>query len=151
MANLDLEFINASDYVSPDPINNNFEKLDALGKDYVVESGTSGEWWYRKWKSGRLECGIDDKEFSDVSHNIAWGALYRSELLNFGSFPFAFESRPWAVVSYNSNSGPIQTAFPIIQANTSSTQAPSFYLGAVVSGTMTKPHFGIYVSGKYAS
>ena len=53
--NMGLETINSSDYVSPTPINNNFQKLDALGLDYVVESGRSGEWWYRKWKSGRAE------------------------------------------------------------------------------------------------
>lgn len=149
MANLELEYINSSDYVSPDPINRNFEKLDGLGVDYITEQGTSGEWWYRKWNSGRMECGIDDKEFPNVSHTTAWGPMYRSEPLNFGTFPFAFISRPWAVVSYNSNSGPLQTAFPIIQANSSVTKAPSFYLIAVSSGTMSKPHFGILAVGKY--
>ena len=49
--NMGLTNIDPSDYVSPDTINQNFNKLDALGLDYVVESGYSGEWWYRKWKS----------------------------------------------------------------------------------------------------
>ena len=59
--NLEIEKLNSADYVSVEPINNAFDKLDALGVDYVTESGTSGEWWYRKWKSGRAECGIDQK------------------------------------------------------------------------------------------
>lgn len=29
--------------------------LDALKYDYIVETGTSGGWDYRKWKSGRME------------------------------------------------------------------------------------------------
>ena len=58
-SNMTLEHIDPSDYVSPDVINSNFDKVDKLGVDYVVASGKSGEWWYRKWKSGRLEQGVD--------------------------------------------------------------------------------------------
>lgn len=54
--NLGLETILPSDPVSPDPINGNMEKLDALGLDYVVAQGTSGSWRYRRWKSGTYEC-----------------------------------------------------------------------------------------------
>ena len=83
--NMGLETIDSSDYVSPTPINNNFQKLDALGLDYVVESGRSGEWWYRKWKSGRAECGIDDKNFGTVSITKAWGSLFQSGQMSFGA------------------------------------------------------------------
>lgn len=54
--NLGLATINQSDNISPTPINQNMEKLDALGLDYVVAQGTSGNWRYRRWKSGTYEC-----------------------------------------------------------------------------------------------
>lgn len=54
--NLGLQTINQGDYVSPDPINSNFEALDALGLDYVVAQGTSGIWRYQRWRSGKYEC-----------------------------------------------------------------------------------------------
>ena len=41
--NMGLVTINSSDFVSPEPINNNFEKLDVLGLDYIVETGNAGE------------------------------------------------------------------------------------------------------------
>lgn len=54
--NLSLQKINGSDYVNPEVFNQNFDKLDALGIDYVVQSGRSGIWRYQRWKSGKCEC-----------------------------------------------------------------------------------------------
>ena len=54
--NLGLATINQSDNISPTPINQNMEKIDALGVDYIVSQGTSGDWRYRRWKSGTYEC-----------------------------------------------------------------------------------------------
>jgi hypothetical protein len=52
---ISLTNISQSDYVSYTPINSNFTALDVLGKEYVVSQGTSGNWYYRKWKSGIAE------------------------------------------------------------------------------------------------
>ena len=151
--NLDLETINTSDYVDISVFNNNFKKLDKLGIDYVVEQGVSGEWWYRKWKSGRLECGIDDKEFPTISHNISWGGGYRTDRMNFGSYPFAFSSRPYAKIEFNSNESTTgEWASYIVQiSTTSTTRSPDFWLVDNASSTVVKPHFGIFVCGKYTS
>ena len=65
--NMSLALVPTSNFVTPEDFNRNFEKLDALGLDYVTEFGTSGEWWFRKWKSGRAQCGIDYKEFGDAT------------------------------------------------------------------------------------
>lgn len=54
--NLGLVTINQSDNISPTPINDNMQKIDALGVDYIVSQGTSGNWHYRRWKSGTYEC-----------------------------------------------------------------------------------------------
>lgn len=42
--------------------------LDAIA-DYIVETGTSGGWAYRKWKSGRMEAE------KDVSTGSTWSAV----------------------------------------------------------------------------
>lgn len=55
-ANLKLSKINSSDYVSVDTFNENYDILDNLGVDYIIEKGTSDEWYYRKWNSGLVEC-----------------------------------------------------------------------------------------------
>lgn len=154
---LGLNIINSSDYVSPDPINENMEKLDALGLDYVIESGTSGEWWYRKWKSGRAECGIDYKEFAEkpmtvlVSGGSGGFNLYSTASWSFGSYPFAFASRPTAIITfaYDKVRGNAPGANWVDQQSTESTTlAPTFAM-IDTTGTNTAPCCSIYVVGRY--
>lgn len=150
--NLAMTVINASDYVSPDPINANFEILDALGVEYVTDAGTVGEWWYRKWKSGRLECGIDDKNFGDLPHTTAWGSMYSTAQKSFGAYPFAFASRPFVMVTFNSTTGGTDHAsYVATVATASTTDSPKFFLVDPNSNTAKATHFGIYVCGKYKS
>lgn len=147
--NMGLTNIDSSDYVSPTDINNNFKKLDVLGLDYVTASGKSGEWWYRKWKSGRMECGIDDKNFGNVAHTTDWYGMYISAQLNFGAYPFAFASRPFATISFQSNSGTEHVSYVSYVSSTSTTTSPKFVLVDPRSGTANSAHFGIYVCGRY--
>lgn len=148
--NLGLDIINASDYVSPTPINNNMNKIDALGVDYIVEKGTSGEWWYRKWKSGRAECGIDSKQFGQQTLTAApEGSLYITSDLSFGAYPFSFAARPYTAIIFegdelNANRG----SFVATKHSTSTTLSPTFFMVDWSSGN-TKPMCGIYVCGRY--
>lgn len=88
--NLNIQLINSSDYVSVDPINDAFETLDALGLDYVVEQGTSGDWSYRKFKSGTAECWA----------KITQAATTATGKINFKpAWPFTFAAEPVATVS----------------------------------------------------
>ena len=145
--NLEIEKLNSADYVSVDPINNALDKLDKLGVDYVTESGTSGEWWYRKWKSGRAECGIDDKGFNDVAHTDEWrNGFFCSKALTFGNYPITFKSRPFTSINFNSATG--HTSFLVNVTSTSTTVAQSVKLVDPNSGTATAVHLGIYVCGK---
>lgn len=75
--NLNLQLINASDYVSVDPLNNNYNAIDALGKCYVVDSGTNGSWRYRKWSDHTMELWMT-KTYSNVAITLPWGGLYES-------------------------------------------------------------------------
>ena len=149
--NLGLSLINSSDYVSPDPINTNMTTLDKLGIDYVVEKGTSGEWWYRKWKSGRAECGIDSKNFGSVEHTIQWGGMYRSNQLTFGAYPFSFSSVPFTAIVFQGTTGGIEHySYTSQGSGKSTTLSPTFFLVDANSNTAENASFGIYVCGRYA-
>jgi hypothetical protein len=150
--NLGLETINSSDYISPDPINNNMAKLDKLGVDYVVERGTSGEWWYRKWNSGRAECGIDNKQFGSSSLSAIGGSGttgYGSSQYTFGAYPFNFASRPFTIISFQGDkqwSG--RGSYISMGHSTSTSVSPNFFVVDFNPGTI-EPMAGIYVSGRW--
>lgn len=150
--NMGLETIDSSDYVSPTPINNNFQKLDALGVDYIVEQGTSGEWWYRKWKSGRAECGIDSKSFGNQNmetSSVGGSNMYRTTDLTFGAYPFSFAARPYVEVSFEGDTqNSARTAFTAKKNSTSTTMSPTFFVVDWGGGTMGLVA-GIYVCGRY--
>ncbi len=147
--NLDIEKLNSADYVSVDGINAALDKLDKLGVDYIVEQGTSGEWWYRKWRSGRAECGVDDKNFGNVDHKNEWGGMYTSSTnLSFGAYPVTFASRPFASISFNSNgTGTTHSSFVIYRSTADTSKSPSFGIADPNSGTVEGCHFGIYACG----
>lgn len=147
--NMGLVNIDPSDYVSPDTINNNFKKLDALGLDYIVESGYSGQWWYRKWKSGRAECGIDSKNFGNVSHTIAYANWFISADLSFGAFPFAFSAPPFVAISFNGSSDGHHRSYISYRGANSTTTSPAFNIVDPKSDKATNAYFGIYVCGRY--
>lgn len=146
---LGLERIEPSDYVSPETIDGNFQKIDVLGLDYITEVGTKGEWWYRRWKNGRLECGIDDKNFGDVTHVTSLSNFFVSEALNFGAYPFAFASRPFASISFQYAASVTHSSWVVYWPSESITTTPLFKFASVDSGTSKEVHFGIYVCGRY--
>lgn len=145
--NLGMEIVPTSDFVSPEPFNRNFTKLDNLGVDYITSSGKTGEWWWRKWKSGRAECGIDTKNFGAQPMGAWHGWYATSNYMSFGAFPFSFKSKPFCSIVFQGdtkNSG--RSGFVFQRANSSSTRSPDFYLCDVVS-TAGDLVFGIYVAG----
>lgn len=83
--NLGLTPINGSDYVNASVLSQNFKILDKLGYDYVVEQGKSGQWRYRKFKSGTAEAWA----------RITFPATTDTGMLASGvTFPFAFSEEP---------------------------------------------------------
>lgn len=154
--NMRLEHIDPSDYVSPDVINSNFDKVDKLGVDYVVESGKSGEWWYRKWKSGRLEQGVDSKAFDKSDLHVMGGAasgqIYATKKYSFGAYPFAFAYRPHVHISFiHDTSRNVRGSWCILFNNDSATTtSPDFEVVDAGSDPMT-PICSIYVCGTIKS
>lgn len=147
-----LEHIDPSDYVTPTVINANFDKLDKLGVEYIIEAGKSGEWWYRKWKSGRLECGIDAKQFPRSNVHVWGGAgseLYATEQYSFGAYPFAFASRPHVQISFQHDSGRNGRGSVSILFNNDSatTRSPNFEVVDSWNAPIT-PICSIFVCGQ---
>ena len=70
-----IEEINGSDYIDPAVFNRNSEKVDKLGKKYVVGSGKSGEWEWEKWSDGTAVCRIRRKTFPSQAFG-GWGELW---------------------------------------------------------------------------
>lgn len=129
---INLTNIDSSDYISPDTINANFNILaNALSVDYIVEAGQSGEWWYRKWNSGRMECGVDSKEFAK-SEVHTWGGansgLYATNQYAFSAYPIAFKSRPHTSIQFQHDKARAGRGSTIVQFNNDSptTKPPSF-------------------------
>lgn len=151
--NLGIEKLNSSDYVSVDGINGALDVLDKLGVDYVVKSGTSGNWWYRCWKSGRAECGIDSYNFGTVNINTAWGALFASSNLSFGAYPsgFAFKSNPFVSICFSgSDAGETgQQSYVAAAASTSPARSPYFRLVDPYSNPHTNVKCGIFAQGSW--
>lgn len=147
---LQLQKINSSDYVSPEPINANMDKLDKLGVDYIIEQGKSGDWWYRKWKSGRAECGVDNKSFGPANVK-SWGNIFSTyEGFKFGAYPFAFKTAPFVTVT-RSPSGAQGAYFGIVTGEVSypTTQAPPVDLWRSDEANFSNVVLSIYVTGFY--
>lgn len=99
--NLKLTKFAAGDYVNYDTFNKNFDKIDTLGTDYVIKQGTSGEWSYRVWNSGTIECWISSKSFGSETATT-WGVVWATwKELSFGSYPtvFKFSTAPTVCIS----------------------------------------------------
>ena len=52
--------------------------LSKVSADYIVEQGTSGEWKYRKWHSGRIEAWAYHSFGSQTG--ASWGSTYYKDV-----------------------------------------------------------------------
>ena len=69
-------------------------QVNAVKSDFVVETGTSGIWTYRKWYSGLAECwGKKTGTITNIAK--AWGNLYVGETyIDRVQYPFTFMAAP---------------------------------------------------------
>lgn len=77
------------------------EKLDNKFKaDYIVEQGATGNWYYRKWNSGNVEC---------------WGAISFTSVTGKNTatvmLPFAFNSTAFYVQALPARNGSLVTEY----------------------------------------
>lgn len=154
--NLGLTLTTGSDLVDPvKDFSDNFKKLDNLGMDYVIAQGKSGEWWYRKWNSGRAECGIDTKTFESLESRKWNESMYICGGWAFPAYPFTFSSAPFVTIlfRYEENANPYGGMVHIHRAsnvNDLLTQPPVFsVVDANGPHTYTNPRFGLFATGWY--
>ena len=69
--------------------------LDAVKVDYIVEEGTTSNWRYRKWNSGKIEAW-GYQYYSSISINIASPVFggYRSDVINMAIDSGIFSATP---------------------------------------------------------
>ena len=152
--NLGLYLTTGSDLVDPvSAFSNNFKKIDELGADYVIEQGKSGEWWYRKWNSGRCECGIDSKTFSNKTSNNWNNNGFFFFFWSFPAYLFAFSQPPFVTIMYRyepNGYGGIVHVHPASNETNLLTQPPDFSVyDANGPHTYTNPKFGLMATGWY--
>lgn len=72
---------------------------ELLTKPRVIDSGGSvGNWYYRKWSNGILECWIH-KSYSDQRIDTAWGSLYYRDSGKMPNYPIAFTKYPCVTIN----------------------------------------------------
>lgn len=157
--NLGITKINESDYIIPDPINKAFDKFDESLADGVIEYGTKGDWWYRKWRSGRLECGVDAHNFGTYTTSTQWGSaqgIYVGGALTFGVFPIAFIEIPFFTVSLvKADYGGMAGWIGMGGSNTpnvssvSKTNSGSFYYANPNKSTFNNMYCSCYATGRW--
>ena len=118
-----------------------------LINDYVVETGTSGIWTYRKWNSGIAECWGDYVFMSKC--NSAWGNGYIGDTLVNLTFPFTFAEIPKLTVTPSHYSGYGCLAMSAgTAATTSTTKTGEFQIFRTSSvGSSTYYKFSFDVKG----
>ena len=115
--------------------------LDSM-KDFVIEDGTNGTWFYRKWKSGRVEL-YGYQVIPDVPCNTALGSKYRTEVQTAPSFPFTVYS-PKLVSSYESDG---YGAFIWNTTRATTAKPPDYYLVRPTSSTHMYGRINYHVQG----
>ena len=72
---------------------------NGINLDYVIESGVSNGWIYRKWKSGIAECW-KRVDLTGGAYSPAWGTLYPfSAITGEINYPFTFKEIPIEVAN----------------------------------------------------
>lgn len=148
---LGMQLIEGSDVVDPSVINDNFKKVDGLAVDYVVESGMSGEWWYRKWNSGRYECGVDRKAFDNVQTGTPITDVFFSRRLTFDSFPINFVSPPLSIIQFiEASAGNEQhVIWTVNTGDATNNRPPNFAVATAIAVNLGTCYIGCYTTGRW--
>lgn len=109
--------------------------------DYIVESGTSGIWQYRKWNSGLAECWGTYYKYVDA--NRGWGSLYRGDTFKI-DYPFTFIETP--IETFGSHSE--VTSFVLNYYGNSTTQSCTYNI-CYYQTSQFNAWLDLYVRGKW--
>lgn len=122
---------------------NNIKKLST---DYVIETGDTDIWTYRKWSNGDIELwGVYD--IAELSCTTAFGGLYRTSNITTPIFPYQLTDVS-LVASYESDD---HGALLWAVSSTTSSEPPNYYLVCPASGTIASGKITFHVFGKLAN
>ena len=125
-------------------ISNDLDKSSGGGivpDDYVIDKGTSGDWAYRQWQSGRYECWME--QFSLTASTFsAWGNIYYKDYSSVKAFPTTFTAAPNVVIT----SADSQSWVSACWATTASNLGSIRFLSA--NSTSKTPKINVFVVGK---
>ncbi len=125
------------------------------GADYIVETGTSGKWTYRKWASGIGECWVT-LGFTSLNVSNTWGSMYyatwmNSEINKNGrKYPFNFVEEPTVTASPGRGGNDYWLATDTANnTGTPLTHAPAFCIVRASAGNVASPQVAYYVVGRW--
>lgn len=114
--------------------------MDSVKADYVVEQGTSGNWSYTKWNSGKLECWYEGNPGS-YTVGTARGSLYSGGTITY-NYPIAFVDDYPSVTA----SAMLGTTAYVIWAQSSGLSLNSVDVRIVASASMAaNTNFSIHI------
>lgn len=118
------------------------EEYAGTGSVYVVESGTDGDWTYRKWSDGTAECWRNYS--ANFWINNAYGSMYMSTTVTI-TFPTGlFIAEPMLTTGGAVNSG---ASWVSIHSLTSTNFAFRLMNGTSITNLASNPSF--YAVGKW--
>ena len=118
----------------------NMENLGVA--DYPIAEGKTDRWYWRKWASGRAECGC--VVWCDGLTTVTqWGNLYVTGNRTAGNYPFAFKEIPELVGDAQSNG--IRDCIPAFTGAGSKTAPPQMYF---MRPDYCSTEFGLYATLK---
>jgi len=123
--------------------------INGLVQDYMIESGNSGIWEYRKWASGVYECW-GNLQVSSVDINNAWGGTYYGYTEGV-DFPITFIDLPVMTATVNAQTTStifLGTGSSSSWSKFSTSQTGAFVLLRGTSGTFSGI-ISIHAKGKW--
>lgn len=122
--------------------------INGVELDYIVDAGTSGDWTYRKWNSGKAECWATISFSTAI--NTAWGSFYISSSSSRQSYPLTFTSRPVEQTTLQANTYqgilfPDKDGYGV----NSSTQSARYAICRPSSVSSSTFYISYYVVGKW--
>ena len=118
---------------------------DVYGNPYLsVESGSSGNWYYKKWSNGDAELWMN-YAIAGWDCSNEFGACYRTDLITIPSFPFKVYS-PSLTVSYETDG---YGAIPWATSPTTVDGPPTYYLVRPTSFLIENGALVFHVLGKW--
>lgn len=115
--------------------------------DHVIDQGTSGDWTYRKWSSGKYECWRF-ANYSGTTFPNTRGSMYYATRAAL-SFPITFASVPHIFLQSKSVNG-ILSGVGLDSATTTKSQLGIMYLYSPTN-TSGDTYISIYVIGQWKS